>query len=72
MQKEIDKEFYIYLSKIIDLLCKEKSALNNEIDILIENIISNNGHNKYYLNCNEKILKIENNPILNADSDYLL
>lgn len=58
MQKEIDKELYIYLSEIIDLLCKEKSALTNEIDILMENIISNNGHNKYCSNCNEK--NIEN------------
>ena len=50
MEREFNKEFHDYLSKILNELCTEKLSLINNIDALIENMMSNNGYDKYCLN----------------------
>ncbi len=46
MQNMMNKELYIYLSEILDLLCKEKLSITNNIDSLIANIKLNDYYNK--------------------------
>ena len=46
MQEVIDKELYIYLSEILDLLYDEKLFTVNNINSIVNNIGSNDHCNK--------------------------
>jgi len=58
MQEVIDKELYIYLTEILDLLSEEKSSSTNVIDSLITSTATNINSMKECPSCNQQ--NIEN------------
>ena len=54
MQEAINQELYIYLTEILELLCKEKLSMTNVIDSLIDNLGSNDHCEKQCLSCKER------------------